>query len=336
MPRLEDRAVRVGEVEARPGEMRMGSLVCGFLPDAAPVTIPVMVMNGAADGPVLLLTAAMHGIEIGGSEVIRRLMRELLDPAQLKGAVVAAPLLNPFAYRMAKMNTPQDEYNLNRVFPGGPDQLLSHRLADYLLKTLVSQADYLIDYHSNVLPSIPFTIVRRTGKPAVDAACRKMADAFGVTTIEMLQSLEQHRTGTMSDCALADGKPTIVIELVDSRRIHPAAVTMGVRGTLNVMKTLGMLAGDLDRAQKELPVYQGDFLRMEITANKGGLVHPGKNAGDAVRKGDVLATLYDFFGNVVDTILSPVDGYVLAYPLREIQAVGTGNMVVFLAFERPR
>jgi uncharacterized protein len=334
MPRLPDGSLQVGDAIAAPGSMAFGSIPCAYLPDATTVSIPVIVVNGAQAGPTLLLTSAMHGIEIGGTEVIRQLTRLKLDPKTLRGAVIAVPILNPFAFRVARMNTPQDDYNLNRVFPGGPDQLLSHRVADIILKKLVAECDFLVDFHSNVLPSIPFTIVRRSGSAAVDQASRRMAAAFGITTIEMLQSLEQHRTGTMSDCALADGKPSIVIELVDSRRIHLPAVAMGLRGTLNVMKCLGMIAGEINTAQTELPVHHGDFVRMEITANKGGLVHLGKEAGERVEVGDLLATLYDPFGDVVDEIRSPVAGYVLAYPLRELQAVGTGNMVVFLAFTK--
>jgi hypothetical protein len=311
-------------------------VLCAYLPDATPVHIPVIVANGAQDGPVLLLVAAVHGIEIGGTEVIRQVTREIIDPTALRGAVVAVPIANPFAYRAARMNTPQDEYNLNRVFPGGADQLLSHRLADVIIRELVAPCDYLIDFHSNVTPSIPFTIIRRTADEAVNAACRRMAEAFGFTTVEMVQQLEQHRTGTLSDCSLADGKPTIVIELIDTRRLNSAAISMGVRGTLNVMKTLGMIDGALDTAQRELPVHKGDFVRMEITANKGGLVHIQKDPGAPVQKGDVLAVLRDPYGDVVDQIVSPVDGYVLAYPLREIQAVGTGNMVVFIAFDPKR
>lgn len=325
-------SITIGNLTGEPGKVQFGEIVCAYTADARPVPIPLIAVNGTKSGPVLLLTAAMHGIEVGGIEVIRRLTREILDPTMLRGTVIAAPILNPFAYGAARMNTPQDEYNLNRVFPGGPDQLLSHRLAHMIINGLVAKASYLIDFHSNVTPAIPFTIVRRVGDQRIFEQSRTMADAFGVTTIEMVQQYEQHRVGTMSDWALAHGIPSIVIELIDTRRINPAAVAMGIRGTLNVMRRIGMLDGEIE-AQVELPVRKGNFVRMEITADKGGLVHPGKDAGEVVSRGDILATLRDPYGNIVDQIKSPVNGYVLAYPLRESNAVSTGNMVVFLAFE---
>lgn len=332
MPEHSVQPIAVGNVVSEPGKVQFGEIICAYAADARPVPIPLIVVTGTEPGPVLLLTAAMHGIEVGGIEVIRRLTREVLDPTALRGTVVAAPILNPFAYTAARMNTPQDEYNLNRVFPGGPDQLLSHRLAHIIINELVAKVDYLVDFHSNVTPSIPFTIVRRVVDQTLFEQCRTMADAFGLTTIEMVQQYEQHRVGTMSDWALAHGTPSIVIELIDTRRINPAAVAMGVRGTLNLMRRLGMLDGEIE-PQVELPVRKGNFVRIEITADKGGLVHPGKDAGDPVSRGDILATVRDPYGNIVDQIKSPINGYVLAYPLRESNAVTTGNMVVFLAFE---
>jgi uncharacterized protein len=332
MPKASDKIIRVGDVTASPGQLQFGGVTCAYLPDATPVRIPLIVINGALDGPILLMTAAVHGIELGGIEVIRQLTREIVDPQKLRGAIIAAPILNPFAYHAARMSTPQDEYNLNRVFPGGSDQLLSHRLADTIVNQIVIKADYLIDFHSNVTPSIPFSIIRRIEPPQVFAESKAMADAFGITTVEMLQQLEQHRVGSMSDWALAHGIASLVVELIDTRRINPNAVKVGVRGALNVMRKLDMLDGNIEK-QVELPVHQGNFVRMEITASKGGLVHLKKDAGDAVTKGEMLAVLMDPYGNTVDEISSPVNGIVLAFPLRESQAVGTGNMLVFLAFE---
>src|SRR5262245_17569101 len=106
--------------------------------------MPLLVAHGAEAGPTLLLTAGMHGVEVGGAEVVRQVLRERLDPAALRGTVVAAPILNPFAFRAAEMNTPEDELNLNRVFPGNPNGLLSHRLAATIMYELAMPADYLI------------------------------------------------------------------------------------------------------------------------------------------------------------------------------------------------
>ncbi len=321
----------IGELSVRSGEMAKGRLTVAWERDSAPVSIPLLVAHGAEEGPTLLLTAGMHGIEVGGAEVVRQVLRERLNPAELRGTVVASPILNPFAFRAAEMNTPEDELNLNRVFPGSPNGLLSHRLAHTIMRELVERADFLVDLHSNVLPALAFTIVKPTRNAAVETTSRRMAKAFGLTTIEMQLELEAHRTGTMLEAALADGKPGITIELIGTRTLEPKSIEAGVRGTLNVLRDLGMLSGAMERQEKVL-VIPGHLGRIEVTVGRGGLLHQLVPVGERVHKGVPFAHLRDPWGDIVEELPSPVDGWVLAYPLRMSQAVLTGNYVAFLAF----
>ncbi|RPJ32867.1 MAG: hypothetical protein EHM35_11105 [Planctomycetaceae bacterium] len=333
MPKLADKTVRVGNLVAEPSQIRFGGITCAYLPDGAPVVLPLIVVNGAMDGPVLMLSGAMHGLELIGTEVIRQVTREVVKPADLRGAIIAAPVLNPFAFHARSMTTPQDQLNINYVFPGGPDQSLSRRLADLILKELISRADYELDLHSNMTPSIPFTILHYAADEAVGAESRRMAEAVGFTLVDETEKLPGQNPSWMMDWILAAGKPALVVELIDSRRINPVAARAGVRAVLNVMKLLGLLEGKIE-PQVELPVLNGLCSRTEVTATRGGLVHLRKEAGDPVAKGEVLAMLYDAYGDLAEEVRSPVDGFVLAYPLRETQAAGTGTDVVFLVYPR--
>ncbi len=333
MPKLADKTVRVGDVVAEPGQTRFGGITCAYLPDGAPVRLPLIVVNGAMDGPVLMLSGAMHGLELIGPEVIRQVTREVVRPADLRGAIIAAPILNPLAFWSRGMTTPQDQLNLEYVFPGGPDQSLSRRLADLILKELVARADYQVDIHSNMVPSIPFTILHAVADEAVGAESRRMAEAVGFTLVDETEKMPAPDPGWMLDWTLAAGKPAVVVELIDSRRINPIAARAGVRAVLNIMKQLGMLEGKIE-PQVELPVLKGLFSRATVTANRGGLVHLCKEAGDPVAKGEVLAIVYDAYGDVAEEVRSPVDGFILTYPLRETQAAGTGTDVAFLAFPK--
>lgn len=328
---MADTAFRVGDIALRPGELGRGSLTVAWERDGSPVTIPLLVARGARPGPTLLLTAGMHGVEVGGTEVVRQVMRERLAASELRGTVIAAPILNPFAYRAAEMNTPEDELNLNRVFPGNPTGLLSHRLAHTIMAELVARADYLIDLHSNVVPALAFTIVKPTANAEVEAASRRMAEAFGLTTIEMRLALESHRTGTLMEAALAEGKPGITIELIGTRSLEPASIEAGVRGTLNVLRTLDMLDGEPE-PQTTVQIIPGRLSRTEVTVSRGGLLHQLVKVGEPVQQGVPFAVLRDPWGDIVEELSSPVDGWVLAYPLRMSQAVLTGNYVAFLAF----
>jgi len=318
-----------GDVDVPRGEVAFGSLGAVYRPDGSQCHIPIIVVHGAEDGPILWLGSAMHGPEITGTEVIRRLCRETLDPRTLKGAVVAAPIMNPFAYNAHVMNTPHDGYNLNRVFPGGDSQL-SFRLAKLIWEEGAGKADYIIDYHANPDPAIMFSLVKE-GSGDVEARSSAMARAYGITIINMRRSLETHRSGSLTDLAVQSGVPSITIELVRWRRMDEVAVASGLRGTLNVMVNLGMVDGRIE-PQDQCQVIKGRLTRCEVTASRGGLVHPLKDAGGVVRKDEPIALVRDAYGDVVETVISPVDGYILAYPFLGNQTVGTGDFVAFIAF----
>ncbi len=333
---------RLGDLVVGPGQLGRGALTVAWERDGSPVNLPLLVAHGAEPGPTLLLTAGMHGIEVGGCEVVRQVLRERsglatrgaaggLELSALRGTVIAAPVLNPFAFRAAEMSTPEDELNLNRVFPGSATGLTSHRLAHAIMTELVARADYLIDLHSNVVPALAFTIVKPTANREVEATSRAMAEAFRLTTIELRLALESHRTGTLMEAALALGKPGITIELIGTRTLEPTSIEAGVRGTFNVLRALGLLAGELE-AQTTVRVLSGRLTRTEVTVSRGGILHQLVPVGGEVRRGEVFAHLRDPWGDVVEELRSPVDGWVLAYPLRMSQAVLTGNYVAFLAF----
>jgi predicted deacylase len=321
--------IEIGNISVKQGEMKLGNIDCGYLPDSSVVSIPLLVANGTEPGPTLLLTAAMHGAELTGIEVIRRLLREIIDPQKLRGMVIAAPILNPFAFRSASMITPQDGHNLNRVFPGDPKTLLSHRLAHLIFTQLVARADYLIDFHANPFPALQFSFIKEGDDKDVWRKSREMAAAFGITTVEMISNYERHRQGTIGECAANEGKPNLTIELIYWRRINETSVQTGICGTCNVMKHLKMIDGEIEK-QQGIEVFGGRMTRMELTAQKGGLIHYFKDAGDPIAKGQVIAVMRDPWGDIVEEIKSPCDGWVLAWPLLENQALATGDLMLMV------
>ncbi len=323
-------AFEIGDIRVAPGEVGRGTLWEIWLPDSTRVPVPLMVVNGAQDGPTLWLSAAMHGPEISGIEVIRRLVRETLDPARLRGRVVAAPVLNPLAYQAHVMNTPQDGYNLNRVFPGGP-MLLSQRLAAAILERGVLRCDYVLDFHANPHPAMMFSIVKcAEGRVGEESAA--LGEAFGLTVITMKLSNEPHRTGTMTDAAMRAGKPALTLELVSWRRLEEPAIRAGVRGTLNVMKRLGMLDGAIEPQGDDVLRLPGRLTRTEVTSERGGIALPLKGVGDRLARGEPIMRLVDPYGDEVDTLRSPVDGWLMAYPFINSQCLATGDIVAFIAF----
>jgi uncharacterized protein len=323
----------IGNISVQPGAVAKGKLGSLYLSDGTQVDIPLLVVHGASEGPVLWVSAAMHGQEMSGIAAIWELVQKWVDPASLRGTLVAAPLLNPLSFNGGTYYTPQDGYNVNRVFPGSPTGLTTQRLANMIVEEGLNKVDYLIDFHANPEPAMCFTIVKEAENAAVFARSKEMAEAFGITTIEMVLKYEAHRTGTMIDTASSLGKPAIVIELVPWRSISPLAVKVGVRGALNVMKKLGMIDGALEE-QSDILVFQGQFSRTEVTATRGGLARELKAPGDAVKKGEVIGQIVDAYGDPLEDIISPVDGWLLAWSFMGNQAANTGDILAFFVFQQ--
>jgi predicted deacylase len=323
----------IGNIVVQPGSVAKGILGTLYLSNGSSVDIPLMVVHGSRPGPVLWVSAAMHGQELSGIGVVWELVRQRLNPATLSGTVVAAPLLNPLSFNGGTYYTPQDGYNVNRVFPGDPKGLTTQRLANMILEGGVKRADFLIDFHANTEPAMCFTIVKESKDEEVWNASRAMAKAFGITVVEMVLKYEAHRMGTMTDMAISLRKPSITIELIPWRRMSPKAVSTGVRGVLNVMKHLGMIGGEQE-AQNEVLVIPGRMTRTELMANRGGLVRFLKDAGDPVKKGEVVAEVVDHYGEAIEDVVSPVDGWQLAFPLLDNQAVNTGDLLAFFLFPK--
>jgi hypothetical protein len=324
------RTLDIAGISVPPGQRGLGKVACGELPDGTVVYQPLIIVNGSSDGPLLWLGAGLHGTEVPGMEVIRRVTREAVDLRRLRGGIIAAPLLNPFSFHQHQMLTPQDGYNLNRVFPGDGSMLLSHRLAAQITR-LVDPCDACIDFHANPTPAMQFSIVKHGGDEALWERSRAMARAFGITTIEMIPTHERHRTGTFTDYVQDHGKPCLVLELIAWRRFDPVSLETGVRGTLNVMRLLDMLDGDIE-PQRGVPIVEGPLSRIELTANRGGLVHPLKDAGDAITEGETIALVRDLWGEVAEEVRTPRTGWLLAWPLLGNQAVTTGDILAFIAF----
>jgi predicted deacylase len=317
----------VGSLDVAPGTVGFGSITCAWLADSTPLEIPLIGVNGRYEGPRLWVNSTMHGPEIPGIEVIRRVLREEIDPLQLHGSIVGAPILSPLAYRAATYFTPVDGLNLASVFTRDMSDLpsLTHRMARRVYEA-VSACDYIIDLHANPSPALIFTMVPQ-GEGEVIQRSLELAEAFGVTTIRDLEN-----KGNLVDNAINDGKPSLVLELTSWEHIDEDAVAIGVEGLLNVCSRLGML----DRAEQHIElkrtvVVSGALTRLELFSERGGIVSFTKSRGEEVRSGEVVAIIRNPLGDVEEELRSPADGWLLAYPLTQNQSTFTGETVVYIA-----
>jgi uncharacterized protein len=325
----------VGDIECAPGTSARGQIVAGYLKDGTELALPVLLINGAKSGPTIYIGALIHGTEPAGAVVVHRLMRDSLDAAQLRGRVIGIPIQNPLAFRTSSYHSLEDGLNGNRIFPGDPTETLTNRLVAAISKHAVAQADYVIDLHCNARDSILFNFVRWNESEAGRASVA-MSRAFGFTTVlsEVKRQgfgFEERLVGLLADMSLGAGKPTLTVELTPQYDIDPTIVKAGVRGVLNVLRHLKMLDSSPE-PQSGLPIINellGPQLR--ITPERGGFVEPQVAIGTWVKKGQVVALIRDSWGDAVEEVKSPSDGFVLSYPRHGNHAAASGDIVAFVA-----
>jgi predicted deacylase len=328
-------SLSVGNVTVAPGEMAFGHLVVGKMAWSQELSIPLIVVNGSQDGPRLWVSAVIHGPEATGTEVIRRVLREHLDPKELRGSIISVPVANPLSFQAAEYDTPEDGYNLNRVFPGNPNGSITQRMA-HVIYEQVKRCDFIIDLHANAVPAMQFAIVAHAPDQSVVDRSFEIARRFGITTRLMKVSEEANwasqRSGTLLEVAARDGIPGVIAELLYWYRIDPSSVDIGTRGVLNIMKALDMIDGEMEK--QPLEVIEGNLSGAEQTCQEGGLVFFTKNVGDEVREGETVAIVRNPYGDVLEEVKAPVTGWVTAYPLRKNQAAMSGDTVAFFMYRK--
>lgn len=329
--------IKVGSVTARKGELKKGIIKGVELINCESVDIPVLVMNGLTDGPTLLVMSTQHGTEIQGIEVIHKLMNEKLAPKNLKGAVIGIPVGNPLAFTHQLYWSWVDNLDIGQVPADKSSGNTSERLANALWTEAWSKSNMIINLHCNTRPDSLFYQSINISDPRMSDTLRKMAEAFGITTIVADESVPEHAQPTLNNLAARKGIPVILEELVDGRWISQPSTNVGVKGVLNIMKAFGMINGKPE-PQEGIRIVSGvNKSAGIIRANRGGLIRFFKKPGEQIKKGEVLAQIYDLYGEVIEQVTMPIDGYTWAYPCGQslgtsggLQGVQTGANVAYI------
>jgi predicted deacylase len=299
-----------------------GRKVSGFIdvPDGAdPGTrIPVTIVTGVNDGPVLALTAGLHGSEPSPSLALQR-VREELDPAKLSGTVILVQIANvpSFAHRTIYYG-PWDRKNLNRVFPGKADGTGSERIAHAITTQVIDRCDYLIDMHSGDGNEAlrPYSYWNKLGlDDAVDQKARELALAFGIDHIVIDPGRPRDLNASVfcSNTAHQRGKPAVTTEAGEVGVPSDDMVMMNVRGAFGVMRWLGMVPGPKQQVENPKWLEPSEVLY----SPESGLWYPAVSPNQQVAAGALLGKLTDYFGEPVGEVRAPFGGvilYVVASP----------------------
>lgn len=313
----------IGSETIAPGSRASVALPVSTLPDHTPVNLSVEVVHGKRDGPTLFVSAAIHGDEVIGVEIVRRLLRAP-QLVKMRGTLLVVPIVNSFGF-LARSRYLPDRRDLNRCFPGSSAGSLGSRLAHIFLNEVVLRCDFGIDLHS--------AAVHRTNLPQIrltpgDATTAKMARAFGAPVI-LTSAL---REGSLRGEAAERGTPVLLYEAGEGLRFDEFAVRAGLAGILRVMRDQGMLAakGIAQAHAPSLICSASQWLR----APSGGLLRTFRAEGDVVAEGDVLATVSDPIGETETDMLAPAPGILIGRAV--LPVVNEGDAVFHLAELHPQ
>ncbi len=301
---MSTKPMTVGEITAAPGQVSRGFLTTD-VGRGVTVRMPVVLINGKADGPVFGVTAGVHGAEYPGIEAAIRLSR-MLNAAEVRGAVIIVPLVSvPAFQRRAIYVNPLDGVNFNRVCPGNPTGTITEIMADLLFKNVIAQVDYYIDLHGGdmIEALVPFTLYYKSGNQKVDGSSKALAEAYGIPIILGTTVL---RGGTYG-AAAAMGKPAILTESGGQGILDEPSTRAHVDGVLNALKHVGCLPGT--PAVAPPPKHYTKFVW--VAAEQECVYYPTVKVGQRVKAGELIAEFTDLFGNKVGELRSPATGPVL-------------------------
>ncbi|PWE33229.1 succinylglutamate desuccinylase [Maritimibacter sp. 55A14] len=309
----------IGGVTVAPGTRRTVDLPVSVLSDHTPVNMSVHVIHGRRAGPTVFISAAVHGDEVIGVEIVRRLLQlENLD--RLRGTLLMVPIVNAFGFISHSRYLP-DRRDLNRSFPGISHGSLAARLADHFMSHVVARCDLGIDLHS--------AAVHRTNLPQVrispdNGEALSLAKAFGAPVV-LVSGL---RPKSLRKVAKEEhGIDVLLFEAGEALRFDEMSVRAGVSGILRVLHRLKMIPAKGIAKARTSPVICADSSWMRAPA--GGLLRIFRSEGDVVASGDVLAAVSDPFGAVDAEVAAEFDGIIVGRTLMPV--VNEGDALFHIA-----
>ena len=304
-----------GDLEVSPGARKRIRLEAGESYTGVASRLPLMIWRAREPGPVLGITAAVHGDEINGTGTIRSIIQD--PPFKLKkGALILVPVVNLLGFERHSRYMP-DRRDLNRAFPGSPVGSLTARLAHLVQSEVVGRCDFLIDLHT--------AAARRTNFPNVrgdlsNPAVKRMADVFGCEVIVDGRGPD----GSLRREACKAGCPTIILEAGEVSKVEPLYQETALRGIHNILIELDMTDGESHQAPYQLTIDSTQWVRAE----NGGFLEFHVAPGDTIKKGQPLATNTGLLGKEHAVLCAPEGGIVLG--MTTMPAVSPGDPVLHL------
>ncbi len=307
-----------------PAEKTTGWLEVAPRADGSAWRLPLLYVTGVTSGPILVVTAAVHGNEYEGVEAIPRIF-EQVQPDLLHGTLVMIAACNMPAYEAGIRNSSIDGLNLARVFPGDAEGTITQRIAYWMAHKLIKPADFFIDLHSGGVESnIPTLIGYLHSDDALGKKSQAAAKAFGAPVL--WGHPPPVPPGRSISAATEFGVPWLYTETPGGGRATPDDVACYIEGVFNVMKHLGMVPGEPQPRPMIHHLVGDGNLDVVISSPAAGFFQPDVALLDEVGVGQRLGTVQDFFGQVTAEVTADRDGVVIF--LRRLPRVNVGDRLV--------
>ncbi|MEL6916086.1 MAG: succinylglutamate desuccinylase/aspartoacylase family protein [Bacteroidota bacterium] len=290
----------IGGVPVAPGEEKLLTIKIDRLPTGTLIDIPVYVFNSKKPGPTILVQAGLHGDEINGIEIVRRMLYEKRFKIK-KGAVIAVPILNIFGFIHFSRDVP-DGKDVNRSFPGTKSGSMASRIAYHYVSEIMHQMDVSIDLHTGGNQRHNFPQIRYTHG---DENSLKLAEIFNAPFSFSSKLIK----GSFRNAAFKMNKPTIVFEAGESMRFDDYAIQEGIQGILNVLNHFKMI-GKVDPKYVERSGTVHLQGHKWLRAPTAGMFIPKVTNGSELKKGQPMGMVTDTYAKHTKKITAPYDGYV--------------------------
>ncbi len=300
---MKRKAIIIANETIKAGEWRCVKLALAMLYSSTPLEVPVYVFHGKKEGPTLFITAAIHGDEINGVEIMRRLHHSS-QIKRLRGTLITIPIVNVYGLMLHSRYLP-DRRDLNRQFPGSEHGSMASQLAYLIMTEIVQHSTHGIDLHTGALHRSNYPQVRFSHQSEESA---KMAEAFA-TPIAIPSSL---RDGSLRHATENLNIPVIVYEAGEALRFDEVAIKLGVRGILRVMKFLQMLSpsqgSHVAKKRGQTAVAKSTFW---IRASTSGMMIDSKPVGYKIKRNELLCHIIDPLGDSKESVSCPYEGIII-------------------------
>jgi len=327
--------LKIGTGSAAKGAKGHGFIKVGELSVHSEIVIPLIIVNGRKEGPILWINGAVHGDEINAFMASRRLAYKL-DPQQLQGAVIFTPISNPPATQWRQKLNPYDSLDLDQQFPGDPEGLFSQRIAYSLFREIKDTADYLINFHTagTQFTAPPYVVYKMVSgvKTRVSREAEILSRVFGASTLCKVNfvSAKGELPGSMGGAldvnCLLQGIPAFMAEIGSGGRFEEENIKMAEQGVKNVMKALKMIPGEIEVPKRQIVVTKRRFLYCD----RGGFLIMDVKPGTFAGKGQKMARIVDLFSEL-ETIQAKEKTLIIQ--VRTNPIVHTGDRVALIGLE---